>query len=400
MELTSDYPVWSIINGVPASYPSLDQDLKCDLLVIGGGITGALVAFHLAEAGIETVLVDKRDIGTGSTSGSTGLLQYEIDVPLRNLIPKIGPPQAFRSYHLCCEAVHKLGSLIGRLKIECGFRWVPSLFIARHVREARNLAEECRLRRKIGIEVEYWDRGELQRRFNFVRPAALFSELGGQVDPHKLTHGLLAAGSRRGLRVFDRSEVIRLEPNRTGIRAMIRGGFAIKARRAVIAAGFESRDYVQGEAGQLKTTFALVTEPVVPFPRWFRRSLIWESSTPYLYLRTTPENRIIIGGEDVGETDPARWGKLLRGKTQILVRKFNALFPDVKIQVAYSWAGTFGVTKDGLPYIGRNPGLRHAYFALGYGGNGITYSLIAAELIRDDLLGRPDSDGRLFRFDR
>src|ERR1700735_192565 len=112
MELTSDYPFWSIQNGLPVSFPTLDHDLNCDVVIVGGGITGALVAFHLAAAGVHTVLLDKRDIGTGSTSGSTGLLQYEVDVPLRELIKRIGEKKAVRSYELCGEAVRKLASLI------------------------------------------------------------------------------------------------------------------------------------------------------------------------------------------------------------------------------------------------------------------------------------------------
>jgi glycine/D-amino acid oxidase-like deaminating enzyme len=83
-----------------------------------------------------------------------------------------------------------------------------------------------------------------------------------------------------------------------------------------------------------------------------------------------------------------------------LVKKFNKLFPDVKLEVAYTWAGTFGETKDGLPYIGVHPRYPHAYFALGYGGNGITFSVIAAEIIRDYVTGHTNPDARIFRFGR
>src|SRR4030043_289435 len=108
MKLTSNHPFWSVNNGLPANYPSLQRDVSCDAVIIGGGITGALVAIHLAEAGVKTLVLDKRDIGTGSTSASTALLQYEIDVPLRELIKKVGPGAATRSYQLCRRAIGKL----------------------------------------------------------------------------------------------------------------------------------------------------------------------------------------------------------------------------------------------------------------------------------------------------
>ena len=100
MNLTSSHPFWSVNNGLPANYASLQRNVSCDAVVIGGGITGALVAVHLAEAGVKTLVLDKRDIGTGSTSASTALLQYEIDVPLRDLIKQVGSVAATRSYQL------------------------------------------------------------------------------------------------------------------------------------------------------------------------------------------------------------------------------------------------------------------------------------------------------------
>lgn len=168
----------------------------------------------------------------------------------------------------------------------------------------------------------------------------------------------------------------------------------------VIAAGFEAKNYLRSEAGKLKSTYALISEPVSNLREWHCRSLIWESGSPYLYLRTTAENRIIAGGEDEKFVNSKLRDALIPQKTRTLVRKFHTLFPDIPLEVAYSWAGTFGETKDGLAYIGRNRSLPHAYFALGYGGNGITYSVIAAEIIRDDFLGRRNRDAAIFAFRR
>ncbi|MBC8096458.1 MAG: FAD-dependent oxidoreductase [Akkermansiaceae bacterium] len=400
MNLTSSHPFWSVTNGLPANYPSLQHDVSCDTVVIGGGITGALVAFHLAEAGLKTLLIDKRDIGTGSTSASTALLQYEIDVPLRELIQKVGPVAATRSYQLCRGAIGKLEQLAARLKIDCGFERKPSLFLARHQREIPELREEFQLRRKMKIELEFYDAAAVRKRFPFSRPAALYSRDGGQVDPHRLTHGLLAAGKRIGLEVCDRTEMARLEQTRRGVRVRTKNGFVITARRAVIAAGFESKALLKGDAGTLKSTYALISEPLPKIAGWRQQCLIWESGSPYLYLRTTTEGRVIVGGEDEDFVNAKRRDALISRKTRTLVEKFGRLFPDVPLEVAFSWAGTFGETKDGLAYIGVHPRYPHTYFALGYGGNGITFSFIAAEIIRDARIGRKNRDAPIFRFGR
>ena len=400
MNLTSSHPFWSVNNGLPANYPSLQRDVACDAAVIGGGITGALVAVHLAEAGVKTLLIDKRDIGTGSTSASTALLQYEIDVPLRELIRKAGPVAAPRSYTLCREAIGKLERLAVRLKIDCGFERKPSLFLARHQREIPELREEFDLRRKVGLKLQFFDAAAIRKRFPFSRPAALFSQDGGQVDPHRLTHGLLSAGRRAGLEVCDRTEMGELEQTRRGVRITTKNGFRITARRAVIAAGFESKVLLQGEAGTLKSTYALISEPLPKISAWHQRCLIWESGSPYLYLRTTREGRVIVGGEDEEFVNPKQRDALISQKTRTLVKKFGRLFPDTPLEVAYAWAGTFATTKDGLAYIGVHPRFPHTYFALGYGGNGITFSLIAAEIIRDSFMGRKNPAAWIFRFGR
>jgi glycine/D-amino acid oxidase-like deaminating enzyme len=400
MKLTSQYPYWYVRNGLVASYPLLEKDLKCDCVVVGAGITGALVAYHLAEAGVKTVVVDRRDVGTGSTSGSTGLLQYEVDTPLRELTEKVGAKAANRSYRLCGEAILKLRHLVKTLGIQCRFRQKPSLQLAKYKLEIPQLRLEQRFRAKLGIGVEFWSETDISRHFPFTRPAALFSENAAEVDPHLMTHGLLTAAKKKGLLVFNRAKIVALDQMRSGVRLRTEAGHTIRARRAVIAAGFESKHFLRSQSGRLKSTYAFVSEPVQDLSIWFRQSLIWETGLPYLYLRTLPDRRIIVGGEDEPFVNSKRRDRLIAQKEQVLINKFSRLFPSVKMDVAYSWAGTFGETKDGLPYIGRPPAKPHVYFALGYGGNGITYSLIAAEIIRDHFLGRSNHDASIFRFDR
>jgi glycine/D-amino acid oxidase-like deaminating enzyme len=400
MDLKSDFSFWPIQNGLVASYPGLDRDLICEVVIVGGGITGALIAYHLCAAGIETVLLDKRNIGTGSTSASTGLLQYELDMPLSQLVAQIGKKDAERSYRLCGDAIEKIARLTEELEDDCGFERKRSLFLARHPRDIPRLRSEYALRRQCGIRLAFLNRAEIESRFSFSRPAALYSEQGGQIDPHRLTHALLKAGCYRGLKVFDRTKMNRfvLSPNRMTL--MTNRGCRIQARRLVLAAGYEAQLYLEQRIGKLKSTYALISEPVQSFPGWHQRCLIWERATPYLYLRTTQDSRIIVGGEDEDFYSPERRDALIEQKTKVLVRKFQRMFPQIKLEVAYSWAGTFAETKDGLAYIGTTRELPLTYLAMGYGGNGITFSVIAAEIIRDDFLGRPCADARIFGFDR
>ena len=107
-----------------------------------------------------------------------------------------------------------------------------------------------------------------------------------------------------------------------------------------------------------------------------------------------------MGGEDIPFRNPAHRDRRLPRKTGKLAACFRDMFPKIDLEVGYSWAGTFADTKDGLAYIGSVPEFPRYLFALGFGGNGITYGAVAAEIIRDQMLQRPNAAARLFRFDR
>src|SRR5690554_5832037 len=101
MDLKSNEPFWLMKNEFPQSYPSLRESTSSEILIVGAGITGALVAYKLLEEGKKVVMVEKRDICNGSTAASTSMLQYEIDEPLHKLIDLVGVTIAVSSYQNC-----------------------------------------------------------------------------------------------------------------------------------------------------------------------------------------------------------------------------------------------------------------------------------------------------------
>jgi glycine/D-amino acid oxidase-like deaminating enzyme len=117
-------------------------------------------------------------------------------------------------------------------------------------------------------------------------------------------------------------------------------------------------------------------------------------------MRTTEDGRVIVGGEDASYRSPLRSNAEVGRKAAKLEKRFREMFLEIDMQPAYARAGTFGETKDGLAYIDNTPECRHCFFTLGFGGNGITYSVIAAEIIRAAIQGKTRPDAHLFRLGR
>ena len=108
MDLKSGYPFWAVSNGLMQAFPRLASDHRCDVAVLGGGITGALIADELASHGFDVAILEQRDIGWGSTAASTALLQYEIDTHLVDLAKRHGEADAALAYRACADAIDQL----------------------------------------------------------------------------------------------------------------------------------------------------------------------------------------------------------------------------------------------------------------------------------------------------
>jgi len=400
MNLQAGYPYSLIKHGLLFNYPKLNKNLETDVLVVGGGISGALVAWHLVKRGIGCVLADSRTIGLGSTCASTGLLQYEIDTALSELKDIVGLKQAVRAYHLCRQAIYELGDISKEIGFN-EFEYKRSLYYAAHKKDISFLRDEFTIRKESGFDIEYLSAAALKKEVGFNAPAALLSNDGAQVDAYLFSHRLLQHAIKQGLLVFDRTKIMNLGYQNKNNIFKTEDKFTIKAKRIVYATGYESVKYVSKSIVKLLSTFATVSEHMDDDSRVHKNDLmIWNTANPYLYMRTTHDGRILIGGRDENFYNPLKRDKMIKRKAVQLAEDFKTLFPAVDFKPEFSWAGTFGATKDGLPFIGNYKPIRNGYFALGFGGNGITFSQVAATIIADLIEGKNNSDARLFSFDR
>ncbi|OWO93553.1 N-acetylglucosamine-1-phosphate uridyltransferase [Rhizobium esperanzae] len=367
-------------NAILPQWRPMAQSFSTDVAVIGGGITGALIADHLTARGFSVVIIDREEPGFGSTAASTAMLQWEIDSTLSELETYYGFERAAGIYRRSAAAVAGLSKLIAANGIVCGFRARNTLYLAANQEGARDLQEERQLRRRAGLPGVYLEHPDLFTQFELDRDGAIYSPGSAEADPLLLTWALIAMAVRRGAQLVSAS-VTALHSEGDRVTTETAGGHAIEARHAVLATGYSMPGLNMPKLHRVSSSWALATVPQDPARLWRDRTLIWENSHPYLYMRTTADNRIVAGGEDDGTTDPAGRNHKLPAKISAIREKMKRLWPAADTRVAHAWGGTFGETADGLPLIGPMPGVAHVFAAYGYGGNGITFSYLAAQMI-------------------
>ena len=381
MDLKSNEPFWLVKNGILNSYPSLKETVECEVLVIGGGITGSLIAHQMVKDGYETVLIDRREIGNGSTSATTSMLQYEIDVPLYELIDQIGEEGAVKAYKACSQSIEDLDKITQELNSEAGFERKESLYYASKKKDVSWLKKEFEARKNAGFNIKWIEKEEILERYEFENTfGGILSSQGASVDAFHLAHELLAFNSKKGLRVYDKTEMDSVEIKKGFNLVTTKTGQKIKAQKIIYAIGYESAHLIKEKFVDLKSTFAMVSEIDEKGSEKLNNTLFWNTSDPYLYMRTTSDGRVLIGGGDEDFRDPEKRDAMIDKKEKEILGDLKDLLPNYHFYTDFTWAGTFGETKDGLPYIGEHKDFPNSYFVLGFGGNGITFSVTGMEM--------------------
>lgn len=401
MDLKSNEPFWLVKNGMPNSYPSVSENIETDILIIGAGITGSLIAHQCIKDGYKTTIIDRRDVANGSTSATTSMLQYEIDVPLYKLKTLIGNEPAVESYKACLASIAKLEDITKEIKSNCGFKNKESLYFASYKKDVSWLKEEYEARKKEGFDVKWIEKEAIEKRFEIKNShGGILSNAGASIDAYTLCHELLAFNSKKGLAIYDKTTIKDTTYSSNGIKVTTDDNHIISAKKIIYCNGFEGTQIIKENIAKLLATYALVCEQDLEIPKKLGNTLVWNTSQPYLYLRTTDDNRLLIGGEDVDFINGKKRDQLLTVKTRKLEHKLEKIFPDYSFKTDYSWTGTFAETKDGLPYIGTHSDFKNTLFVLGFGGNGITFSVIGMDIISDLLKNKKNKLAEHFRFKR
>jgi glycine/D-amino acid oxidase-like deaminating enzyme len=393
-------PMFTNIDKVPKQYSYLTKDIQTDVIIVGGGVTGAILGYYFSKKNINCVILEKGRIGHCSTAASTSLLQYELDDNINALMEATTKDKLIRSYKLDIEALRDIDDFIKEYGNNCDYRVKDTLLYTSKKLEIKEIYEEYKIRKENNFDVNFLD--EQNNPFSFDLKAGVYCNSGGaQFDPYKYTHQLLKVSSEIGLRVYENTEAIKVNYDDSGVIVETSYGYKVKGKKIIVATGYNTELFSKRSFGTKTTTFNIGTKPISNFLGWHNRALIRDNDVPYNYLRTTEDNRIIFGGEDLNFVPDIFNEKAAKQKYDILEQRLKAMFKDIKdIEVEYSYCGAFASTKDNLGFLGPDPNNERLWYCLGYGANGILFSILGAKMLSDLYLGKSNEDLMLFKVDR
>ncbi|MBD7907806.1 NAD(P)/FAD-dependent oxidoreductase [Sporosarcina gallistercoris] len=394
MKLTTGQTYWDKTAKPTSSFPSLEKNTSTDILIVGGGMSGTLAAFKLASAGKKVTVIDRAEVGKGSSSANTGLLQYASDTMLSEFVDKIGEDDAVLFYRMCLESMDELTKIASTLPETTGYRLRDSIFYASTPNDGDKLKREYSYLKKHDFPVEYLDHQKLVEEYGIDKPAALRTWHDAEVNPYQFIQALTAENLKMGVTYFEHTAVDMDSLTENAI--MSESGAHISFDSIIIATGYSKLYSELNGKAQMNQTFAIATTPI-DGELWKDQVMVWETKKPYLYFRTAPGGRMIAGGLDEESSDLYDDPSVIQRKGQEILDEIKEMFPHIDVEIEDAWNSLFGISKDGLPFMGRSPHQDNVYYLLGFEGNGTCYSMAGATIIQDLLEGTPNPYAHIVR---
>lgn len=397
MELISGKTYWDKTLEEVKQFDSITDDIDIEVLIVGGGMSGNLAAYLLAESGHKVIVIEKNRIGQGSSSANTGLLQYSSDIMLCELAEEIGQEKAILFYTMCLNAMKNLSKLNNNLSKETDYIGRDSIYYASNKDDEKKLKKEYSILEKNNFPVEFIDNESLKSTYGIDKACALKTWKDAEVNPYKFIRALVNENIKLGVKYYENTCV---DLNNIGKnKAYTKDKKTLNYQSIILATGYTKVYDLIKDKARIDRTYAF-SATTSKIPPWKDSVMIWETKMPYIYFRSAQDNRIIAGGLDESIAIVQKDENIIYNKTEQIKKEIESFFPDLDLKIDYRWNALFGSSKDGLPFIGRDPSDKNIYYLLGYEGNGTCYSMAGAEILLDLIEGRENPYGDILRVDR
>lgn len=402
MQINSGKLYWKYKSKINKIYPYLTHDVKADVLVIGGGIAGALTTYFLAKEGANVVTVEKNIIGYGNTIADTAALEYQFESEMSKLEKIIGKKRTARMYKLCLDSISKIENINEEFKMPTGFLRQDNIYFTNRFMQRGAVAREFEERKKSGFDAVYIDSHSLVN----LNSGIVTRNASAIMNPYSFTQGLFEyLDTMENVKIFENTKIDDIKCRIDEVECKTNNNFKIISDKVVMASGIETMKYIQKSPAELYKTFTIVSKPIEKLKNFNTNFTARDSLEPSHVLRFAPNNRIIYSGENVKFIEKFLDSKYLNNVSSDKYKKlFNSLqktlygIDDIPIEFAFN--STVANTKDGLPIIDELPNMPNCFCNLAFGSNGILYSVIGADMLRNAVKGLYTKDMNMFKLER
>jgi glycine/D-amino acid oxidase-like deaminating enzyme len=366
------------LDPLPSPRPTPAGTHHCDVLVIGGGLTGTSAAWHLAKAGISVILVEKRQLAMSASGRNAGFLLQGTAERYDRAVAIMGREKA-RAVHAFTLENHRLmREFVEEHQIDCGYQKRGSLQLGDTPEEEESLIISAKLLQEDGFSAEVLSKNKLPPVFQQSYHVGIHLKEDGELNPAHFVRAVAQAAEQLGARIFEQSPVLRLEASSPGDVVAVLSGGEIQAGLAVVATNARAEELVPSLAGiispvrgQMLSTAPL--PPLFPCPVYANHG--------YDYWRQDETGKIALGGwRNLDPGIEVGHDEVLHPEIQSRMEQFLKRFaPGLKIE--RRWSGIMGFSRDGLPLIGPARGLPGALVGAGFTGHGFGFAFLAGKAL-------------------
>ncbi|MCX8074501.1 MAG: FAD-binding oxidoreductase [Clostridia bacterium] len=402
MQLTDGNLYFQKNEKIKNTYPYLSHDINCEILIIGGGITGAITAFFLAKEGFDIVVVEKNIVGYGSTSANTGILEYQVDIELNKLEKLIGANYAKRIYKLCYEALEDIQKIMEEIDSKLEFKRKDTIYFSNKFIQKSNMLKEYELRKELGFDMKFLDGHKIID----INTGILTKGSSATINTYKLTQEIFIYLSKLdNVRIYENTRVDNIKAKFDYVECRTNNNFRIHSDKMIFTSGFETLKHLKNVPVELYKTFTLVSKQVPELKEIDINFTAKNTLDPHNYIRFTEDGRIVYGGEDVKLTEKFTNEKYLENLANSKYKKLYVSMQKTfynlnEVPIEYAYNGTFGYTKDTLPIIDELDDMPNCFCNLSFGSNGVLYSVLGAKILKDAVDGYYTKDINMFKVNR
>jgi len=373
----------------PPPHAPLAGEVRADVCIVGGGISGLSAALHLAERGFTVALLEAKHLGFGGSGRSGGQTIFGYASGQEKLEKLVGAADARYMWDIALEGMKLQRELIAKHSIACDY-------VAGHMHVGVKARHDAELRAEVeSLQETYGYRSvrlvgheELRTLVPSERyTMGIYDSNSGHLQPYKYTLGLGAAAARAGVKIFENSRVTKLafttNPNSDTLVHSESG--VVRARHLLIAGNALLGRLVPELASKLMAvgTYIAATE-VLGAERASalitNNAAVADINWVLDYFRRSADHRLLFGGRvSYSGVDPFDSARVLRKRIQ---RVFPRLH-DTRIE--YAWGGYVDITPNRAPHFGRLA--PNVYFLQGFSGHGMVLSGIAGKLVAEAIAG-------------